>query len=267
MALCEVLTNGAIDAEHGVIEFRDDRISCGSAPGLFVEILCADGLDPLLRRPFSIFAADPASGTFAILYRVVGPGTRFLAARRPGDRIDVLGPLGHKGFDVARARAGRAILVAGGVGLAPIAYLARALPETDPPHRAVLLYGAATRARLLCLDALARLPVELRIATEDGSAGVRGLVTDLLAEEIERGVTGIFACGPSGMNEAVRIFAVAHGVPCQISLEPYMACGFGACFGCVVPVKKAGGGIRNVRVCLDGPIFEAEEIAGILPPP
>ncbi|MBN1420348.1 MAG: dihydroorotate dehydrogenase electron transfer subunit [Planctomycetes bacterium] len=266
MALCPVLTNRAIDAEHGIIELRDDGIACGSAPGRFIEILCADGLDPLLRRPFSIFDADPASGTFAVLYRVVGPGTRFLAARRPGDRVDVLGPLG-RGFDVERARAGRAVLVAGGVGLAPIAYLARALPETDPPHRAVLLYGAATRDRLVCLDALARLPVELRIATDDGSAGERGRVTELLAGEIDRGGGAVFACGPSGMNEAVRIFAVGRGIPCQISLEPYMACGYGACYGCVVPVRAPRGEIRNVRVCVEGPVFEAETLGGELPPP
>ncbi len=211
----------------------------------------APGIDPLLRRPFSIHRMLEG-GEFEVLFRVVGRGTRILANVHVGDRVDALGPLG-RGF---RVEGNRPLIVGGGIGVAPLLFLAESFLEAG--IRPKLLVGARTERDLLCQDDFSCLALPFAVATEDGSAGSPGQVTRLLAREIAEGTEGmtVYACGPLPMLKAVSRLCGEHGIPCQVSMEAHMACGIGACLGCVVPAP--GGGY--VRVCREGPVFQASEI-------
>jgi dihydroorotate dehydrogenase electron transfer subunit len=220
------------------------------APGQFAMLAAAErwggGEDerPYLPRAFSI--ARWNRGEAHYLLEDVGPGTRRLSELRAGEQLWVLGPLGRPFTAPSEGR--RAILAGGGVGIAPLAILSDTLGEATT----VLLGfrdGARAQGAALLGDA--------QVATDDGSAGHHGLLTDLLLAELERDAHAVvYACGPAAMLEAVRAMCAARGVPAQLALEAGMACGFGACFGCVVPLR--GGGY--LRVCVDGPVVDAAEL-------
>jgi NAD(P)H-flavin reductase len=199
---------------------------------------------PYLPRAFSV--ARRRDGESHFLLEDVGPGSRRLCELRAGDAVWALGPLG-RGFSPPPAGR-RAVLVGGGVGIAPLAILQDRL---DAEATVLLGFrdGARAEGAALLRDA--------RVATDDGSQGHHGLVTDLLAQEIERHPSSVvYACGPAGMLEGVRALCERSAVPAQLALEAAMACGFGACFGCAVP--RRGGGY--LRVCLDGPVIDAEQL-------
>jgi dihydroorotate dehydrogenase electron transfer subunit len=233
---------------YALLAFTGDGPIAGE-PGQFVMVRGDWGAHPTLGRAFSLVESGERG---AILIRVVGEGTRLLAALDPGDRLFVLGPAGH-GFDLPSAGE-RPVLVAGGVGVAPLIFLAeRAAARGVRPR---FLYGARTSADLPLADRVAAA-ADLAVTTEDGSAGERGLVTSPLARLLEAGEGGpICSCGPEAMLEAVAKLAVEHGVPCQVALESPMACGMGTCKGCAVLAAD-----REYRyVCSDGPVFEASQI-------
>jgi dihydroorotate dehydrogenase electron transfer subunit len=219
-------------------------------PGQFAMLAAAEGWGggederPYLPRAFSI--ARSAGGEAHFLLEDVGPGTRRLCELREGDGLWALGPLG-RGF-TAPSDGRRAILAGGGVGIAPLAIL----QDTLADGATVLLGfrdGSRAEGAALLRDA--------RVATDDGSAGHHGLLTDLLERELEHdSYAVVYSCGPAAMLEAVRAMCAAHGVPAQLALEAGMACGFGACFGCVVP--RRGGGF--LRVCLEGPVIDAAQL-------
>ncbi|WP_025321349.1 dihydroorotate dehydrogenase electron transfer subunit [Deferrisoma camini] len=226
----------------------------GAEPGQFVMLQVGEGIDPLLRRPFSIHRMDPLTGgEFEVLFRVAGRGTSLLARRHVGDRVDVLGPLG-RGFTLD---AEAPVLVGGGVGVAPLLFLAEAFLDRGVRPRLVL--GARSDRDLLCHGDFACLSVPCELVTEDGSLGRTGLVTTPLEHALREagGAARVYACGPMPMLRAVADLCARHGVGCEVSLEAHMACGVGACLGCVVPA--AGGGY--LRVCKDGPVFRGEQIA------
>lgn len=223
-------------------------------PGQFAMLASAErwgaGEDerPYLARAFSI--ARRRVGESHFLLEDVGPGTERLCELREGDGVWALGPLG-RGFREPTQRR-RAILVGGGVGIAPLAILQDAL-EAEAATEVTVLLGFRDAARAQG----AALLRGARVATDDGSVGHRGLLTDLLAPELERDPRAVvYACGPAPLLEAVRALCAEAGVPAQLALEAGMACGFGACFGCAVP--KRGGGY--LRVCLDGPVIDAAEL-------
>jgi dihydroorotate dehydrogenase electron transfer subunit len=208
---------------------------------------------PFLPRAFSVLRAH-ADQTMDFLLEVVGPGTERLAELRPGDGLDLVGPLGA-GFRPPR-HGRRPILVGGGVGIAPLA-----IWQDELGASALTLLGFRDAAHA---EGAALLP-GARVATDDGSAGHHGLVTDLLGAELDRqgsaGEAGgppraeVYACGPPRMLEAVRAMCAEHDVPAQLALESGMACGFGACFGCVVPTRQG-----YVRLCVDGPVLDAVDL-------
>ncbi|HEY3828988.1 MAG TPA: hypothetical protein VGL57_07320 [Solirubrobacteraceae bacterium] len=232
------------------------------APGQFAMLAAAAGWGggqderPHLPRAFSYARVVPG-GEASFLLEDVGPGTRRLCELRGGERIWSLGPLGV-GFS-APADGRRAILLGGGVGIAPLAIWqdvllagasARRTSGAEPP---VILLGFRDRARA----AGAALLADARVATDDGSVGHHGLVTELLTAELVRDPhASVYACGPAPMLEAVRALCAERAIPAQLALESGMACGFGACFGCVVP--RRGGGY--LRVCVDGPVIDAAEL-------
>jgi NAD(P)H-flavin reductase len=217
-------------------------------PGQFAMLAAAErwggGEDerPFLPRAFSI--ARRSHGESHFLLEDVGPGTRRLCELGAGDRLLLLGPLG-RGF-AAPPRGRRGILVGGGVGIAPLAILLDSLAR---PPGVLLGFRDSVRA-----EGAALLP-GARIATDDGSSGHHGLVTELLEQELAADPAAVvYACGPAGMLEGVRALCERTATPAQLALEAGMACGFGACFGCVVP--RRGGGY--LRVCVDGPVIDAD---------
>jgi len=214
------------------------------APGQFAMLQPEpelDRVDPLLPRPMALYRRE--GDRLECRFKPVGRGTRILGALQPGDRVAVTGPLG-RGF---RARRGPALLIGGGTGIASLYDLARGCSGS-----ARVILGAAARDDLLGLDDFRKLDCALEWTTEDGSSGRRGRVTDELA--IRPGES-VYACGPHGMLREVAARAEAAGAPCEVSLESPMACGFGICLGCVVPVR---GGYRYV--CTQGPVFDAAEL-------
>jgi dihydroorotate dehydrogenase electron transfer subunit len=225
-------------------------------PGQFAMLAAVDrwsgGTDerPFLPRAFSV-ARRHDDGTLDFVLEDVGPGTERLAELDDGDELWLLGPLGL-GFTPPR-QARRPILVGGGVGIAPLAIWQDAL-------------GAAALVLLGFRDAAhaegAELLTGARIATDDGSRGHRGLVTELLAAELGCDARAeVYACGPPPMLEAVRALCAEHDVPAQLALESGMACGYGACFGCVVPTKNG-----YVRLCVDGPVLDAAALERVEDP-
>ena len=224
-----------------------------------------EGGRPYLSRAFSVAEAEagPSGVRLDFLVQEVGPGTRRLAGLETGESLLVTGPLG-RGFsrpgELSEAAAG-AILVGGGIGVAPIAIWRKALSRAGVPTRVVL--GFRDQAHYGGTDLFDCS--EVRIATEDGSRGTKGRVTDLLDVLLagdSADTAAVYACGPPAMLEAVRLMCAERGVAAELALEAPMACGFGACFGCAVPL--AGGGY--MRLCLDGPVVNATEIETALVP-
>jgi dihydroorotate dehydrogenase electron transfer subunit len=195
---------------------------------------------PFLPRAFSVLRAPRGSEELHFLIEDVGPGTKRLSELGPGEELLLVGPLGH-GFAPPREGC-TPLLVGGGVGIAPLAIWQ---DQLGAPTRALLGFRDAAHAEGALLIAGAE------VATDDGSVGHSGLVTDLVEAELE-GDVEVYACGPPAMLEAVRLLCAEHGTPAQLALESGMACGFGACFGCVVPTREG-----YVRLCLEGPVLDA----------
>jgi dihydroorotate dehydrogenase electron transfer subunit len=206
---------------------------------------------PFLPRAFSVLRAPAGTNELHFMLEDVGPGTHRLCELAPGEELLLVGPLGN-GFRPPR-QARRALLVGGGVGIAPLAIWQDELRAADVPATVLLGFRDEPHA------SGAELVDRARVATDDGSAGHRGLVTALLADELHREPHAeVFACGPPAMLEAVRALCAERDVPAQLALESGMACGYGACFGCVVPTR--GG---YLRLCVDGPVLEAAHLERI----
>ncbi len=257
-AVARLLHREEVTPGHYVLHLKCPEIAEQAAPGQFVHLRVSGGLDPLLRRPFSIMLADPGSGEIRLLVRSVGRGTEAIAAHADGTVYDLLGPLGN-GWELPVADE-RLVLVAGGVGVAPLICLANHLRLSTNMSHVHSLFGAATEDLLVCWTEFSSRCDQFTAVTEDGSAGEEGLVTEVLAAEIaEHQPDRVYACGPRGMLAAVGTMCLVTGTSCQVSMEQWMGCGVGACLGCVVP--RAGDQDEYVRVCNEGPVFQANEIA------
>ena len=236
-------------------------IAEAARPGQFVA-LRVGGPDSnmLLRRAFAIYAVKERGvygGTVEFVFSVGGRGTRWLAERRPQDKVDVVGPLG-KPFRLPTTRAS-ATLVGGGYGAAPLLSLASALH--DRGCRVDFVLGAGSIERLFGQLDAKRIATTIAVTTDDGSAGERGRVSDVLPAVLERtGADVVYACGPMGMLRAVSAQAAERGLPCQVAVEESMACGIGVCMTCVLPVIGDDGRTRMVRSCVEGPVFLGDRV-------
>ena len=238
------------------IDLECPEIALAAVPGQFVQVRVTEGSDPFLRRTFSICGCDPAMGTVRLLIDIVGRGTVLLGCAKRGGVLNLIGPLGS-GFDPAPGSPGHWVLVAGGVGAAPLVFLAKRLAE-DSAKQVTFLMGARTEQRHEMLDGMLPDAVRVLRATDDGSLGHHGTAAELLERLMHpRAPDMIAACGPHPMLEAVARIARGRGVSCAVSLEERMACGLGACLGCAV--RLADG--RMARSCVDGPVFDAEVLA------
>jgi len=233
-----------------LIWLESPQIAPAIQPGQFAMINCGEGFECLLRRPLSIHQlAD--STKCAFLFAVVGKGTYWLSQRKAGDKIDLLGPLGN-GYHIHPA-SHNLLLVAGGIGIAPLHLLAQ--EALSRGCSVTLLLGASTAAQLYPRELLPT-GAELITTTEDGTAGKKGMITALLPDFIDR-ADQVFACGPISMyrDMAAQNQHLSHSKPAQISLEVRMGCGLGICYGCTVKTKR---GLK--QVCRDGPVFDLEDI-------
>ena len=224
-----------------------------------------DGTCPLIPRPFSIYRQEGSELEF--LVKVMGKGTRALSQAPIGSSVRLIGPLGN-GWPAITAGDGPWVMLGGGIGSAPF-YMAieEALREGCPPEQLTFIYGAATRDLLYDLEAFQGLGIRVEVATDDGSAGTQGTVLTVLSELQERGElphkARLLACGPDPMLMAVERHARAESLECWLSLETLMGCGVGICNGCPVPTRPEGalGDWPNVKCCVEGPVFNAHDIA------
>ena len=251
-----VVAVAPLSPDYFVLTLLAPYLAETARPGQFAQLRVArrHTLDPLLARPISIYHTDPASGQAAFLVKIVGRGTTILSQITPGEAITVLGPLGV-GFTIPRTVTALG-LVAGGVGMPPMYALAAAMKQRRPALPIILFYGGRSQADLLELPRWQALGVIPRLATDDGSVGYHGLVTVPLQDAVaNREIDFVAACGPRPMLRAVQGIALDAGLPGQLSLEAHMACGVGACLGCVCATVTG-----NRRVCVDGPVFGLEEV-------
>ena len=233
------------------------EIAEDARPGQFLNICVQPGGAHILRRPFSIARADRNAGTVMIVFDPIGIGTQWLGAREKGNTVDIVGPLGH-GFDVD-ADPGVDLVVGGGYGTAALSFLAAELEARGGQVHAIV--GARTRTRVYEDSVLDESCASIAVMTDDGSAGLQGLVTGPMPEMIKRFAPRIvYACGPMPMLRAVATVAAEASVPSQLAVEEFMACGIGVCWTCILPVR-ADGALKHARSCTDGPVFEGEAVA------
>lgn len=239
---------------YNVLTFDAPAIAEVAQPGQFVHVKIPSLEASRLRRPFSIYDADKATGKLYVLYKVVGYGTQCLATLTVGTKLNILGPIG-KPFPLTPS--GTPYLVGGGYGVAPLWFLATRLPR-----KGILFVGGRTAADILETERFKELGWEVRIATQDGSLGEQGLVTVPLDAALAADPQAeLYACGPDGMLHAVGDRAIQHGIKGWLSLDKHMVCGVGACLACVQKIRKDGVGDEMLaRVCVDGPVFESREI-------
>ncbi len=255
-----VIENRSLGGGYFVLRLGGCEPLAGSRPGQFVMLRGDWGRDPLLPRPLSLLSVAH-EGRADLLAKVVGKGTALMERSPPGSRVSVLGPLGNS-FPSPSADV-TDLLVAGGVGLPPLFMQAESAAHLGLANGSEMLYGGRTSRDLVLLGEIRSLGIALRLATEDGSLGRRGRVTDELEARLDRGRAAasaqplrIMACGPRQMLWAVGRIAQSHGIECYLSLEEQMACGIGVCLGCAVAAQT-----RPYRyVCKDGPVFPASEV-------
>lgn len=248
---CRVIRTHLVGDKIFVLRFHSPHIASSITPGQFLNIKVGDGCDPLLRRPFSVYRVD--GDEVEIIYSVIGRGTVALSRKKEGDDLDVLGPLG-KPFTVDDAAFETAVLVAGGLGIAPLPILTGSLRREG---KKIATFVGARSAGALVLDHLEAI----RVSTDDGSKGFHGTVVDLLRERFAREEfvkPKLFGCGPTAMLGSLAAFSREREIPCEVSLEGAMACGFGICQGC--PVELVNGPQRYALMCKDGPTFDVRRI-------
>lgn len=268
-----IVENVPLAARIYRVRFEAPQIAAKIKPGQFIMLRVADCFDPLLGRALALYdvtANEAGEPTYVdVVYQVHGKLTTRLQQMEPGQQLEVWGPLGN-GFTIPEAD--HLVLVAGGIGQTPFLAVAKQVLGKQsygageftqkPPKKVTLCYGARTEADLAGLDDFRASGLDLKICTDDGSAGHHGLVTDLLSQALEEeGEAQVLCCGPEKMMEAVSRLTTQRKVPCQVSLETPMACGIGICFTCVAPVLQEDGSWDYKRTCVEGPIFDACAIA------
>jgi len=259
-----VVEHTVVTAQVRLLVLDAPEVAKTCVPGQFVHVECAPAglVDPLLRRPLSVHDADSAAGRASILYELRGRGTEALSRKKVGDEVDILGPLG-RGFPLPATADDPVVFVAGGIGVAPLYFLARQVASQVCLRDMTLLIGARSECLLTCIDKFRDLGCHVHTATDDGSQGFQGLVTELFQEHMssiqERRRPVVYASGPMPMLSALSKLTAQHDLTCWVSTEARMACGVGACLGCAIKVRN-GDSWKYVRCCKEGPVFDANEV-------
>ena len=251
----EVIKNESLTSDDKVkkMTLLVPEISMSVKPGQFINLKLADSCYPLLRRPFCIAGADKQDGTITIIYRVVGQGTEIMSVAKQGDSFNLLGPLGN-GFT---PNSKKPLLIGGGMGLAPLLFLANQFESNG--ISSTILIGGKNKDEVFW-DKLYCNCRDICITTDDGSVGERGFVTDTLGKLLDsqeyKNIDGVYACGPEIMLKKIASICKDKQIPCQVSLENYMACGLGACLSCTIETTSG----KRLKVCSDGPVFDSTEV-------
>ncbi len=259
----KIISRKEVASKIYLMSVKAPEIAQEALPGQFIHIKCSIDNYPLLRRPLSIHRIDKEKGEIYILFQVVGEGTKLLAQRKVGDNLDILGPLGN-GFNIY-PESKKIMIVGGGIGVAPL--LALCEESIRQGNEVRVLIGAQKKELVIGEENFRKLGAKVDVATNDGSYKYKGLVTDLLERIIKEGwlADQIFACGPKlKLKKVVEVSLDAH-IDCQVSLEERMACGIGACLGCVCKIKTKDKKEDKIkyeykRVCIDGPVFRGSEV-------
>lgn len=244
----KVVGQRVLNSSTKLIEVYAPELAELAVPGQFVNVQVFNCTAPLLRRPFGVAGVNKKDGTITMIYRIIGDATKILAEYCSGDKLSIVGPLGH-GFDMS---AERPLLVGGGLGLAPLLYLAQGFnnPKTD------IVMGGRTADELFWTELFKDSCRMQYLTTDDGSLGKKGTVMSILPRVMQTDIYDcVYVCGPVPMMKAVAQAAEGYGIKCQVSLEKYMACGLGACLSC-----SCSGIGKRLKVCTDGPVFWAEEV-------
>jgi dihydroorotate dehydrogenase electron transfer subunit len=252
----QIVSNERDTDSYFRLVLRAPQIAPLIQPGQFAHVRVPTMKDALLRRPFSIFQVE--GDTFSILYKTIGKGTEALSQMGAGEELSVIAPLGH-GFTVPKRGGETPLLVAGGYGMAAMYLLAQRSPQ-----RGIVFVGGRRRVDILCEKEFQALGWDVRVTTEDGSHGEKGLVTQPLLAELrtpnsELRTPKLYACGPTGMLKVVGKIADEFNVPAELSMDEHMCCGVGVCLTCVIPVKTTDGW-EYQRTCTEGPVFDAKQV-------
>jgi len=259
----KILSKEEVAPNIFLIKLSAPSVAQEALPGQFIHIKCNVDSYPLLRRPISIHRTDKEKGEIYILFQVVGEGTKLLAQRKVGDNLDILGPLGN-GFNIY-PESKKIMIIGGGIGVAPLLALCEESIRKGKEVR--VLIGALKKELVIGEENFRKLGAKVDVATNGGSYKYKGLVTDLLERIIKEGwlADQIFACGPKPMLRKIVEISLVNHIDCQVSLEERMACGIGACLGCVCKIKTRDKKEDKVkyeykRVCVDGPVFRGSEV-------
>lgn len=237
-----------------IMKIKSEYIAMNATPGQFVDVKCCEGINALLRRPISICSVDREKKTFDIVFQLKGKGTEILAQKVAGDRVDIIGPLGRP-FDISN-KYKKIAVVGGGIGVFPLLFL---LQQSSASSRTAFL-GFRNKECAVLTDEFKKQTNFFNMATDDGSAGKKGFVTDMLKESLENeSYDIIYACGPMPMLKLIAAIAEGKGIRCQVSLEQRMGCGIGACLVCACKTKHEEGW-KYSHVCKDGPVFWSDEV-------
>jgi len=249
----QIVSNERNTDQYFLLVVRAPRIAPQVQPGQFAHVRVLPLKDALLRRPFSIYQVEGEN--LSILYKEVGKGTEALSRMQSGDKLGAIGPLGH-GFTIPARGGETPLLVAGGYGMAAMYLLAQRSPQ-----KGIVFVGGRRRVDILCENEFRELGWDVRVTTEDGSHGEKGLVTQPLIAELRRSTAGkkLFACGPTPMLKAVARIAGEFNVAADLSMDEHMCCGVGVCLTCVIPVIVEGGW-EYQRTCTEGPVFDSRQL-------
>lgn len=259
--LVPVLSNIQVTHDTWCITLQDKQIAGNGCGGQFVNVFVQQNNGVLWRRPFGIHTTNPVQGVFTLLYKLVGRGTTTLSKVQAGETLDIIGPFGNSFTHPQGLR--QAIIVAGGIGIAPFPLFIQHL--IDRSVQVSVFYGAKSKNDFCCQDFFRESGVHLHLATEDGTLGDKGFITDSLTRYLQTlpDKTGsqIYVCGPTPMLARMKEISRQSGISAEVSVETIMACGFGACMGCPVTLEKPDhDGRLYALACKDGPVFNMEEI-------
>lgn len=238
---------------------KAEEIVKNSKPGHFIEIRVVDSIEPLLRRPISIYNLDKENGILEFIFQIKGKGTTLLAERKVGEKLDILGPLGYGTFKVKDYE--NVAIIGGGIGTFPLYELAKQLKQ-DTTSKVNIYLGFRSKDYVVLEEEFKKVSDNLVITTDDGTYGIQGFAINELKKHVEEGkIDKIFACGPLPMLKAVQALSIEKNIPCEISLEEKMACGLGVCLGCAVKTARSPKDAPEYwHVCKAGPVFNATDV-------
>lgn len=255
----KIIQNTRLSSNHFKLTFLSKQIADSAKPGQFLEVKCAASVNPFIRRPFSIFSVDKKSSEVSVVYKVIGPATEMLSAKKSDEFLDVIGPLGN-GFSCSNDL-DFYFVVGGGIGIAPLYFLVEELLRLGVNKDKIqVLFGAMSKDALVCKDDFLKLGVDIMTATDDGTCGNKDSVCGLFERQIckakDKCKPGVFLCGPKPMLRVMKNLVFRAGFKTEVCLEEYMACGMGVCMGCAVKMKD---GLYKY-VCKDGPVFDIDQV-------